>query len=36
VELGKPKGKRPLGIPMHKWENIIKMDLKEIRCGDLD
>jgi hypothetical protein len=26
----KPKGKRPLGRPKHRWENDIKMDLKEI------
>jgi hypothetical protein len=27
-----PKGMRPLGRPMHKWENNIKMDLTEIGC----
>jgi hypothetical protein len=29
VLVGRPKGKRPLGRP-HKWEDNIKMDLKEI------
>jgi hypothetical protein len=28
--VGKPKGKRPLGTPKHRWEDNIKMDLKEI------
>ena len=27
---GKPTGKRPLGRPKHRWENSIRMDLKEI------
>ena len=27
---GKPTGKRPLGRPMRKWEDNIRMDLKEI------
>jgi hypothetical protein len=26
----KPEGNRALGRPMHRWENIIKMDFKEI------
>ena len=26
-------GKRPLGIPRHKWEENIKMDLQEVGCG---
>ena len=29
ILIGKPTGKRPLGKPRHKWDNII-MDLKEI------
>ena len=27
---GTPKGKIPLGRPMHRWEDNIRMDLKEI------
>ena len=27
---GKPTGKRMLGRPMHRWEDSIRMDLKEI------
>ena len=27
---GKPKGKRPLGRPRHRWEDNIRMDLEEI------
>jgi hypothetical protein len=26
----KPEGKRPLGRPLRRWEDNIKMDLKEI------
>jgi len=34
--LGKPEGKRPLGRPRRRWEDNIKMDLREGRCGDVD
>jgi hypothetical protein len=34
--LGKPEGKRPLGRPRHRWEDNIKMDLKELGCGGMD
>ena len=27
---GKPKGKRPLGRPRRRWEDNIRLDLKEI------
>ena len=27
---GKPTGKRTLGRPWHRWENNIRMDLKEM------
>jgi hypothetical protein len=27
---GKPEGKRPLGRPRHRWEDGIRMDLREI------
>jgi hypothetical protein len=30
------KEKRPLGRPRHRWEDNIKMDLREIGCGDMD
>jgi hypothetical protein len=30
VFVGRPKGKRPLGRPRRRWENNIKMDLREI------
>ena len=32
VLVGKPEGKRPLGRPRHKWEDIT-MDLQEVGCG---
>jgi hypothetical protein len=28
--VGKPEGKRPLGRPRRRWEDNIKMDLREI------
>ena len=34
--MGKPKGKRPLGRPRCRSENIIKMDLREVRWGRID
>ena len=30
TSLGKPTGMRPLGRPRHRWEDNIRMDLKEI------
>jgi hypothetical protein len=33
VLVGKPYGKRPLGRPKRRWEDNIKMDLQEVRCG---
>jgi hypothetical protein len=30
VFVGRPGGKRPLGRPRHRWEDNIKMDLREI------
>jgi hypothetical protein len=30
VLVGKPKGKRPLGRPRCRWEDNIKMDVREI------
>jgi hypothetical protein len=30
--MGKPEGKRPLGIPRRRWVDNIKMDLGEIGC----
>jgi hypothetical protein len=28
-----PEGKRPLGRPRHRWEDNIKMDLREVEIG---
>jgi hypothetical protein len=30
VLFGWPKGKRPLGRPRHRWEDNIRMDLREM------
>jgi hypothetical protein len=32
----RPEGRRPLGIPRCRWEDNIKMDLREIWFGDVD
>ena len=31
--VGKPEGKRPLGRPRRRWEDIINMALQEVRGG---
>jgi hypothetical protein len=36
VLVGKPKGKRPPGRPRHRWEDGIRMDLREIGLGGVD
>ena len=33
VLVGKPEGKRPLGRPRRRWEDNIKMGLREVRGG---
>jgi hypothetical protein len=34
VLVRKPEGKRPLGVPSHRWEDEIRMDLRKIGCGE--
>jgi hypothetical protein len=36
VMVGKPDRKRPLGRPRCRWEDNIKMDLREVGCGGMD
>jgi hypothetical protein len=36
ILVGKPEGKRPLGRPRRRWEDTVKMDLREIGWGDVD
>jgi hypothetical protein len=36
VLAGKPEGKRLLGRPRRRWEDGIRMDLREIGLGDVD
>jgi len=36
VSVGKPEGKKPLGKFRRRWEDNIKMNLQEVRCGDID
>jgi hypothetical protein len=36
VLVGKPEGKRPLGRPRRRWEDGIRMDLREIGFGGVD
>ncbi|KAJ4448579.1 hypothetical protein ANN_10598 [Periplaneta americana] len=33
---GRPEGKRPLGRPRRRWEDNIKMDLREVGYDDRD
>jgi len=33
VLVGKPEGKRPLGRHRRRWEDTIKMDLREVEGG---
>jgi hypothetical protein len=36
VLVGKPEEKRPLGRPRSRWEDGIRMDLREIGLGGVD
>ena len=34
--IGKPEGKRTLGRSRRRWEDNIKMDLQNVRCGVME
>jgi hypothetical protein len=34
--VGKPEGKKRLGRPRRRWEDAIRVDLKEIGLGSVD
>jgi hypothetical protein len=34
--VGKPDGKRPLGRPLRRWVDNIRMYLEEVGWGDVD
>jgi hypothetical protein len=34
--MGKPDGKRSVGRPRHRWEDGIRMDLREIGWGSVN
>jgi hypothetical protein len=36
VLMGKPEGKRPLGRPRRRWEDEIRMDIREIGWGSVE
>jgi hypothetical protein len=36
VLMGRPEGKRPLGGPRRRWEDGIRMDLREIGWWSVD
>jgi hypothetical protein len=36
ILVDRPDGRRPLGRPRRRWEDNIKMDLREIVFGDVD
>jgi hypothetical protein len=33
--VGKPEGRRPLGIPRRTWFNNVRMDFVEVEWGDV-
>jgi hypothetical protein len=33
ILVGLPEGRRPLGRPRRRWEDNIKMDIREVGCG---
>jgi hypothetical protein len=34
--MGKPEGKRPIGRPWRRWEDGIRMDIRETGWGSVD
>jgi hypothetical protein len=36
ILVGKTEGRRQLEKPKHRWEDSIKMDLQEVRCGGME
>jgi hypothetical protein len=36
VLVRKPEGRRPLGRSRHRWEDNIRIDLREVGCGCVD
>jgi hypothetical protein len=36
ILVGKPQRKKPPGGSRHGWENIIKIDFRQVGCGDID
>jgi hypothetical protein len=36
VLVGKLEGKRPCGRPRHRWEDGIRMDLRETGCWSVE
>jgi hypothetical protein len=36
ILVGRPEGRRLLGRPKRRWEDNVKMDLREIGFGDVD
>jgi hypothetical protein len=36
ISVGEPEGKKPLGRPRRRWENNIKMELRELGWGGMD
>jgi hypothetical protein len=36
ILVGRPEGKRQLGRPRRRWQDNIKMDLREIGFADVD
>jgi hypothetical protein len=36
ILVGRPEGRQPLGRPRRRWENNIKIDIREVGWGDMN
>jgi hypothetical protein len=36
ILVGRPEGRQPLGRPRRRWEDNIKMDLREVEWGGMN
>jgi hypothetical protein len=36
ILVGRPEGRRPLGRPKRRWEDNIKVDIREVGCGGMN
>jgi hypothetical protein len=36
ILVGRPEGKRPLGRPRYRWENNIRLDVRDVGWKNVD